>query len=103
MKSVHPYRLGLVLGCFFAVWHLLWSSLVGVGVAQSVIDFIFRLHMINPPYQVGEFHLGIAAGLVLVTGGIGFIAGWLIGLFWNRLLPNTLEVNSGFAIRLESK
>jgi hypothetical protein len=48
--------------------------------------------MITPPYQVGEFRLGTAVGLVLVAGGIAYIIGWLLGTIWNRLLPSKLEM-----------
>ena len=87
MKHVRPHTVGLVFGSFLAIWHVLWSVLVAAGAAQAVIDFIFRLHMITPPYKIAEFHLSTAAGLVLVTAGIGYIVGWAVGFIWNRSIP----------------
>jgi len=91
MKHIRPYTVGLVFGSFLAVWHLLWSTLVALGVAQAVIDFIFRLHMITPPYKVAEFNLSTAAGLVLVTAVIGYVVGWAVGFIWNRVVPRGAE------------
>ena len=87
MKHVRPHTVGLVFGSFLAIWHILWSVLVAAGAAQAVIDFVFRLHMIMPPYKIAEFHLGTAAGLVVVTAGIGYIVGWAVGFIWNRAIP----------------
>jgi len=87
MKHVRPHTVGLDFGSFLAIWHVLWSVLVAAGAAQAVIDFIFRLHMITPPYKIAEFHLSTAAGLVLVTAGIGYIVGWAVGFIWNRSIP----------------
>ena len=87
MKRVHPNIVGLVFAAFMAMWHVLWSVLVAAGVAQPVIDFIFRLHMIVPPYKIAEFQLDTAASLVLVTAGIGYVAGWAVSLIWNRCIP----------------
>jgi hypothetical protein len=69
---------------------MLWSVLVAAGAAQPVIDFIFRLHMITPPYKIAAFHLSAAAGLVLVTAGIGYIVGWAVGFIWNRTIPGAV-------------
>jgi hypothetical protein len=73
-----------VSGTFLAVWHTLWALLVWLDMAQWLIDFIFRLHMIRPPYQVAAFSFTTAAGLVLVTASSGYVFGWLIGVIWNR-------------------
>jgi NhaP-type Na+/H+ or K+/H+ antiporter len=51
------------------------------------VDFVFRLHMITPPYRIAAFNLGTAATLVLVTAGIGYVMGFVVGFIWNRFGP----------------
>jgi hypothetical protein len=58
-------------------------------MAQWLLDFIFRLHMITPPYHVTGFDLLTAAGLVLVTSVLGYFGGVILGLIWNRLATET--------------
>jgi hypothetical protein len=84
MNRIHPHSLGFAFGIFLALWHTLWSLLVWLGAAQWLIDFIFRLHMITPPYKITAFSFGTAASLVLVTACIGYMVGLLIGIIWNR-------------------
>ena len=84
MNRANPHSFGLVLGIFLAAWHALWSLLVWLGAAQPLIDFIFRLHMITPPYKIAAFNLGTAAALVAVTAVIGYAMGWVVGFIWNR-------------------
>ncbi len=64
-------------------YHLLWVALVAVGWAQPVIDFVFRLHFLEPVLVVTPFTLGPAAGLVVLTAAIGAAFGWLIAAIWN--------------------
>lgn len=84
MPTVNAWKLGLVLGVFLGGYHLAWALLVAVGWAQPVLDFILRVHFIAPVWKVTPFNLGDAALLVGATGGIGAVAGWLIGLMWDR-------------------
>jgi hypothetical protein len=92
MRHIRPYSVGLVFALFLGMWHTLWSLLVWLGAAQSFIDFIFRLHMITPPYTIAAFNFGTAAGLVLVTAGIGYVGGWVMGMIWNRCVPSDTKV-----------
>ena len=87
MNRTNPHSFGLVFGIFLGVWHALWSLLVWLGAAQPLMDFIFRLHMITPPYKIAVFDLGTAVALVAVTAVIGYGMGCLVGFIWNRFGP----------------
>jgi hypothetical protein len=84
MNRIKPHSLGLGFGIFLGLWHTTWSLLVFFGAAQWLIDFVFRLHMITPPYKISAFSLGTAAGLVVFTTCTGYVVGLLIGIIWNR-------------------
>jgi len=83
MPAVNPWKLGLVFGLFLGGYHFAWAALVAVGWAQPVLNFILRIHFIAPVWTVTPFNIADAATLIGITGGIGFVAGWLIGLLWN--------------------
>jgi hypothetical protein len=81
----NPNKVGLVIGALIGGWHFVWSLLVGIGWAQPIIDFIFWAHMIKPVYIIKPFDPVAAATLVVITGVIGYVFGFLGAAFWNRL------------------
>ena len=82
---LNKHKAGLALGLILGLWHLIWSLLVSIGLAQILIDWIFRLHFIQPPYTIAPFSLGLAIGLIAVTSALGYVFGWLFAAIWNSL------------------
>lgn len=80
--KVNPHSMGIVFGGFLAIWHAFWAVLVAVGLAQPLLDWVFRLHFLSNPYTVGLFDMGTAATLVIVTSLVGYTAGWVFGSLW---------------------
>ena len=87
MSRIHSHRLGLAGGSFLALWHVGWAGLVYIGWAQWLLNFVFRMHMISQPFHVTEFNIVSAATLVVLTGLMGYVAGWLLGTMMNAFRP----------------
>ncbi|HLC08377.1 MAG TPA: hypothetical protein VJK06_03745 [Methyloceanibacter sp.] len=85
MASINPNKAGLAVGALYGAWHLTWSLLVALGLAQPLIDFLFWIHFIKPVYVIEPFEILRAVILIVVTSGIGYLIGVVFALVWNRL------------------
>jgi hypothetical protein len=85
MAQVNPNKVGMVLGVFLGAWHLLWSIFVAFGWAQPLINFAFSLHFIMPAYTVGSFDTVTALMLIVITGAIGYVVGFVVATIWNKV------------------
>lgn len=86
MPTFDPQKTGMVTAALLGGWHALWSVFVLLGIAQPLLDFIFRLHMINPPYTVMPFNLMSSVFLVIVTAVMGFVMGAVSAIVWNAMI-----------------
>jgi len=84
----NPNKVGLVFAAVIGGWHLIWAILVLLGWAQSIIDFIFWAHMIQPVYVIKTFDPLAAVTLIIITAVIGYIFGFVGALIWNKLHPS---------------
>jgi hypothetical protein len=85
MHKLVPMKVGLAIGGFAAAVHLVWSVIVALGWGQGLVSFIFKLHMIAPAPIVGAFNIGTAVGLIVVTGIVGYAAGFVFVTIWNKV------------------
>jgi len=51
----------------------------------QLMDWVFKMHMIENPYIISDFGLGTAIGLVIMTFVVGYVFGWVIAALWNNL------------------
>ena len=65
------WQKSIIGGLCLSLFHFLWILLVATGWAQPVMDFIFKLHMLNSPFTVQPFNIQLAMGLLAIT----FLAG----------------------------
>ena len=68
-------RTSLIGGLCLSSLHVCWVILIALGLAQPLLDFIFKLHMLNSPFQVQVFDVVLAAGLIGITFMIGCFYG----------------------------
>ncbi|OHA92160.1 MAG: hypothetical protein A3J09_01565 [Candidatus Zambryskibacteria bacterium RIFCSPLOWO2_02_FULL_51_21] len=85
MTKVKVHKAGLAVGGFLAIVHAAWALMVLSNTAKPSLDFIFGLHFLNFQYSINAFSFPTAAGLVIVTGIIGYVFGAVLGWVWNMV------------------
>ncbi len=53
--------------------------MVAIGWGQTILDFVFKIHMLNSPLQVQPFNPAFALTLLVLTFTVGFVMGIVIG------------------------
>jgi hypothetical protein len=96
---ISRHKLGLVFGTFLGAWHFVWAWLVLSGMAQSLMNWIFRLHFIEPPYTIRPFNFGMAIALIVITSITGYLSGWVLAAIWNWLRVDTSSPAAISAVR----
>jgi uncharacterized protein YneF (UPF0154 family) len=85
MKELDKNKVGLIAGIFLGLWHTVWSLFVLIGFAQTILDWIFWLHMVVNPYTVKSFSITTAILLIVVTFIVGYIGGFVFAALWNNM------------------
>lgn len=85
------FRTSAIAGLCLASLHFFWVLLVALGWAQSLMDFIFKLHMLSPPFQVQVFSLPLALGLIGITFLMGCFYGAVFYFIKNRFTNKPIK------------
>lgn len=83
MAKVDINKLGITLGVFFGLLHLLWGLVVLAGVAQVYLNWIFPMHFLNNVYTVNSFNALYLLVLVIMASICGYVMGLALGAIWN--------------------
>ncbi|HBA45546.1 hypothetical protein A2W67_00205 [Candidatus Nomurabacteria bacterium RIFCSPLOWO2_02_40_28] len=78
-------KVGLVVGSFAALMHLVWGVFIALGFAQPWMDFVYKMHFLNNPFTVMPFDLMRILGLVVIAFVMGYIVGYVFAVLWHKL------------------
>ena len=86
MRQLSPSKAAIALGAVTGLWHFVWITLVGVGWAKPVMDFVLKLHFIRLQYDLMPYSIATAVSLVVLTFTVGAALGLAFALIWNWLM-----------------
>ena len=75
-----PLKTALIGGLTLSALHACWVMLVASGWAQPILDFVFKLHMLNSPFIVQPFSLLLSLELIALTFAVGAFYGIVFSL-----------------------
>ena len=85
MHALNSQKVGLTFAIFSGAMRLVWTLLVATGLAQPVLDGLFRISSIEPAHTVTSFSLGSSLALIVFGMVQGYVAGLALAAIWNRL------------------
>lgn len=78
-KTSIAHQYGLTLGVTLGLVHLGWALLVALELAQPLMSFVIKAHMVQASQTVLPFTLEAAAVLVVITAIAGYALGYIFG------------------------
>ena len=75
-------KVGLAVGIFAAICHLIWIIAVAIGI-QKAVDWILLLHSIQLDLTLTSVVILNAILLVIIAFIGGFICGWVFAAIYN--------------------
>ena len=85
MQKINPIKAALSAGIVIGLYHWMWVVLVATGTAQTVLNFILRLHFIELDIRMAPYDAMTGAMLVGITFAIGAVFGLVFAYVWNWL------------------
>jgi hypothetical protein len=85
MRHISIAKTAMSVGTVFAAWHAAWVTLVGLGWAASVLNFILELHFLKIDFQLAPYSAFTAFVLIAMTFCVGALLGAIFAIVWNWL------------------
>jgi len=82
MAELNKNQVGLALGLFAAICHLVWTIAVAIGI-QKFVDWILLLHSIKLDLTLVSVVVLNAIILVVLAFIGGYIVGWVFAALYN--------------------
>jgi len=82
---MNRHKVGLTLGVFAGLMHLIWEVLIYTGNAQRLMDFKLGMHSLNNPFIVGAFDMTTAVLMVLLAVVGGYVVGSVFATIFNKI------------------
>lgn len=82
--DVSGHKVGMALGCLFLLIHFIWLLMVGFGIADWFLTWVFGLHSLSMPFTVLPLNWLNSVILLVLVFVIGYALGNLFALFWNK-------------------
>ena len=82
MAELNKSQVGLTIGIFAAVCHLVWTLAVAIGI-QKAVDWILLLHSIKLDVVLTSVVILNAIILIVLAFIGGYIFGWVFAAIYN--------------------
>jgi len=76
-------KVGLTLGVFAGLMHLIWEVLIYLGLAQSLIGWKLGMHSLSNPFIVDAFNFTTAIEMIVLAIVVGYIIGTVFATLFN--------------------
>ncbi|QQG44599.1 MAG: hypothetical protein HYW86_01665 [Candidatus Roizmanbacteria bacterium] len=83
--KVNEQKLALVFAVISGGVRVIWSTLVALGWAKPLQDFVFQIHFLDNPFTIQPFDITNAVVAVVVATAVGYLVGWVVGMVWNKV------------------
>lgn len=84
MKT-NTHKAGLVGAIILGGFHVLFSVLVFLGWAQSLVNFSMWAHMVQSGPVFLAFDATAAVTVIIVASCIGYAVGFVLSTVWNKV------------------
>jgi hypothetical protein len=83
MTRTDPVKFGLALCGAVGLWHFAWAVCVAAGWAPVIVRWVLWAHFLSLDVRTETFSLARASILVVATGSLGFVFGFVTASAWN--------------------